>query len=118
MRNSEKVSKQFDIVQNYLDLVDYELQKLPTKFVSSEVIYSLHNRIQEIASEIEELHYETCMPLEMAEDERDEEIRVLEKRLAELKGTTIPETHKIDLGSGMYDAREGNEDSFSNLGMQ
>jgi hypothetical protein len=113
MRNSEKVSKQFDIVQNYLDLVDYELQKLPTKFVSSEVIYSLHNRIQEIASEIEELHYETCMPLEMAEDERDEEIRVLEKRLAELKGT-----NSIDIGSGIYDAREGNEDSFSNLGMQ
>jgi len=24
----------------------------------------------------------------------------------------------LDLGSGMYDAREGNEDSFSNLGMQ
>jgi hypothetical protein len=23
----------------------------------------------------------------------------------------------LDLGSGMYDAREGNEDSFSNLGM-
>ncbi|MFZ9069633.1 MAG: hypothetical protein ACO23R_19930, partial [bacterium] len=82
---SEKVSKQFDVVQNYLDLVDYELQKLPSDLVSSEVIYSLHNKIQDIASEIEELHYETCMPLEMEEQEREEEIRVLERRLAELK---------------------------------
>jgi hypothetical protein len=85
MSLSNKISSQFDIIQNYLDLVDHELQKLPTDYVSSEVIYSLHNKIQEIASEIEELHYETCMPLEMAEDEREEEIRVLERRLAELK---------------------------------
>lgn len=85
MKNSEKVSKQFDLVQNYLELVDYELQKLPSEFVSHNVIYSLHNKIQDLASEIEELHYETCMPLEMEEDEREEEIRVLERRLAELK---------------------------------
>lgn len=85
MRKSDKISAQFDIVQNYLDLVDHELQKLPTEFVSHNVMYSLHNKIQDLASEIEELHYETCMPLEMEEDEREEEIRVLERRLAELK---------------------------------
>jgi hypothetical protein len=85
MRKSDKISGQFDIIQNYLDLVDHELQKLPTDYVSSEVIYSLHNKIQEIAGDIEELHYETCMPLEMKEDETAEEIRILERRLAELK---------------------------------
>ena len=113
MRTSDKISGQFDIIQNYLDLVDHELQKLPVEFVDQATVYNLHNKICDLLGDIEELHYETCMPLEMAEDERDEEIRVLEKRLAELKGT-----NSIDLGSGMYDAREGNEDSFSNLGMQ
>jgi len=113
MSLSNKISAQFDTIQNYLELVDHELQKLPVKFVDQATVYNIHNQIQDLLSNIEELHYETCMPLEMAEDERDEEIRVLEKRLAELKGT-----NSIDLGSGIYDAREGNEDSFSNLGMQ
>jgi hypothetical protein len=43
---------------------------------------------------IDDLAYEICMPLEMMEN------------------------GEIDLGSGIYDAREGNEDSFSNLGME
>ena len=89
MTLSNRISGQFDIIQNYLDLVDHELQKLPADYVSSEVIYSLHNKIQEIAGDIEELHYETCMPLEMREEEAKEEIRVLERRLAELKGITL-----------------------------
>jgi hypothetical protein len=85
MRTSDKISAQFDIVQNYLDLVDHELQKLPVEFVDQATVYNLHNRICELLGDIEELHYETCMPLEMKEDETAEEIRVLERRLAELK---------------------------------
>jgi hypothetical protein len=85
MRTSDKISAQFDIVQNYLDLVDHELQKLTVEFVYQATVYNLHNRICELLGDIEELHYETCMPLEMREDERDEEIRILERRLAELK---------------------------------
>jgi hypothetical protein len=30
----------------------------------------------------------------------------------------LPYYDTIDIGSGMYDARPGNEDSFSNLGME
>jgi hypothetical protein len=45
----------------------------------------LNRRFVELTSYIEDLHYETCCPLQMEEDERDEEIRVLERRLAELK---------------------------------
>ena len=85
MRKSDKISAQFDIIQNYLDLVDHELQKLPVEFVCQASVYNIHNKICNLLEEIEELHYETCMPLEMEEEEREEEIRVLERRLAELK---------------------------------
>ena len=88
MRKSEKISAQFDVIQNYLDLVDHELQKLPVEFVCQATVYNIHNKICNLLEEIEELHYETCCPLEAAEDEVDEEIRVLERRLAELKSST------------------------------
>ena len=39
----------------------------------------------ELTELVEDLQYQICMPLEMAEEERAEEIRVLERRLAELK---------------------------------
>lgn len=87
MRNSDKISAQFDIVQNYLELVDHALQKLPVEFVNQSSVYDIHNKICDLLEEIEELHYETCAPMEAAEDERDEEIRVLERRLAELKSS-------------------------------
>ena len=51
--------------------------------------YDLHNGIENMADELDELLMEVCIPLEM---------------------------NTIDIGSGLYDAREGNEDSFSNLG--
>lgn len=86
MRKSDKISAQFDIVQNYLDLTDHELQKLPAE-VCQKSVYNIHNKICDLLEEIENLHYETCMPLEMEEDEREEEIRVLERRLAELKSS-------------------------------
>ena len=85
MRKSEKISAQFETVLKHLELADYELQKLPVEFVCQATVYDIYNRIQDLVSEVEELHYETCAPIQADEDERDEEIRVLERRLAELK---------------------------------
>jgi hypothetical protein len=36
----------------------------------------------------------------------------------DIVGLPYTNINTIDIGSGMYDAREGNEDSFSNLGME
>ena len=85
MRLSDKISAKFDVIQNYLDLALMEIKNLPVEYVNQADAVSVYNDLQKLTEEIENIHYETCMPLEMAEDEREEEIRVLERRLAELK---------------------------------
>ena len=85
MRLSDKISSQFDKIQNYLDLASIEIKKLPVEYVNQADAVSVYNDLLEIMETIENMHYETCMPLEMAEEERETEIKVLEKRLAELR---------------------------------
>jgi hypothetical protein len=85
MLKSEKISAQFELVLNHLESADFELQKLPSAEFGSGVFYEIHNKIQGLLEEIEELHYETVCPIQVEENEREEEIRVLERRLAELK---------------------------------
>ena len=83
MRKSEKISAQFERVLNFLSDAECVLQSI--KEISSTESEFLNDRFVELTSYIEDLHYETCCPLQMEEDEREEEIRVLERRLAELK---------------------------------
>lgn len=85
MRNSEKVSNQFIKIVNYLECAQQELGKLPVEFADQSVALEIFNRLGDLAAQVEDFQYETCAPMEMDEDERDEEIRVLERRLAELK---------------------------------
>ena len=85
MRLSDKISAKFDNIQIYLDLASIELKNLPAEYVCQAQAVSIYNDLLEIMESVENLHYETCMPLEMEEEERAEEIRVLERRLAELK---------------------------------
>ena len=85
MRLSDKISAKFDVIQNYLDLASLEIKKLPVEYVNQADAVSVYNDLLEIMETIENMHYETCMPLEMAEEERETEIKVLEKRLAELR---------------------------------
>jgi hypothetical protein len=83
MRKSEKISAQFERALDFLNEAECALQSI--KEISSTEGEFLNNRFVELTSYIEDLHYETCCPLQLEEDERDEEIRVLERRLAELK---------------------------------
>jgi hypothetical protein len=75
--------------QYYLELADKH-QQLALAGEADAQSYDLHNGIESMMEDLDDLAYEVCVPLEM---------------------------NTIDIGSGMYDAREGNEDSFSNLGL-
>jgi polyhydroxyalkanoate synthesis regulator phasin len=83
MRKSEKISAQFERALDFLNEAECSIQAI--KEISPKDGEFLNNRFVELTSYIEELHMDTCCPLQMEEDERDEEIRVLERRLAELK---------------------------------
>ena len=83
MRKSEKISAQFERVLDYLNEAECTLQSI--KEIESVSGEFLNRKFIELTTFIEDLQMETCCPLEMEEDERDEEIRVLERRLAELK---------------------------------
>ena len=83
MRKSEKISAQFERVLDYLNEAECTLQSI--KEIDSKSGEFLNRKFIELTTFIEDLQMETCCPLEMEEDEREEEIRVLERRLAELK---------------------------------
>jgi hypothetical protein len=83
MRKSEKISAQFERALDFLNEAECSLQSI--KEISSTEGEFLNRRFVELIGYVEELHMDTCCPLQMEEDERDEEIRVLERRLAELK---------------------------------
>ena len=83
MRKSEKISAQFERALDHLNEAECVLQSI--KEIESVSGEFLNRKFIELISFVEELQMETCCPLEMEEDEREEEIRVLERRLAELK---------------------------------
>ena len=80
---SEKISQQFTMALNHLDLAESILHKI------SEISLGEHDDLNTsfvaLCDKIEDLQYQICMPLEMEEENRAEEIRVLERRLAELR---------------------------------
>jgi hypothetical protein len=98
MTKSKLLSDKLHRAEYYLELA----KKLVNQVIDSDengdgVSAGLfNNSIDKTLELIDDLGYEIIMPIEMAEDE----------------------AICIDLGSGIYDAREGNEDSFSNLGME
>lgn len=80
-----KISGQFENIIACLEDANLTLQKLPVEFVSQAQVYEFHTKIENLIEDIEEFQYETCVPLEMEAEERENEIKVLEKRLAELR---------------------------------
>ena len=87
MSKTDKIKEYAGKAQYYLELADKYQQMAFGEFADAQC-YDLHNGIEEMMGEIDELLMEVCIPLEM---------------------------NTLDLGDGRYDAREGNEDSFSNL---
>jgi hypothetical protein len=95
MNKSEIIKSKIARAQFHLEQADKlqqeafgELQQEAFGELAELGCYDLHNGIEEILSEMDDLLMEVCIPLEM---------------------------NTLDLGDGRYDAREGNEDSFSNL---
>lgn len=87
MRLSDKISAKFDVIQNYLDLASLEIKKLPVEYVSQADAVSIYNDLLEIMESVENLHYETCMPLEAEEDEKLAKIEKMEQELFELRAS-------------------------------
>lgn len=85
MRILNKISGQFENIIACLEDANLTLQKLPVEFVSQAQVYEFHTKIENLIEDIEEFQYETCAPLEMQNEEREAEIKMLEKRLAELR---------------------------------
>ena len=83
MNKLNKISGQFENVLKYLNEAEIVIQSI--KEISNSDGEKLNFKFNDLISTIEELQYEICMPLEMEAEEREEEIRVLERRLAELK---------------------------------
>lgn len=85
MNKLNKISGQFENVLNCLNEAEITIQSI--KEISNSDGEKLNFKFNDLISTIEELQYEICMPLEMEAEEREEEIRVLERRLAELKSS-------------------------------
>ena len=88
MTKSEIIKSKISRAQFHLEEAD-RLQQEAFGELPESGCFDLHNGIEAIMGEMDDLLMQVCIPLEM---------------------------HTLDLGDGRYDAREGNEDSFSNLG--
>jgi uncharacterized protein YlaN (UPF0358 family) len=85
MSKLAKVSSKFERVLDLLNEAECTIQSI--KEIESVVGEKLNFKFTELFGLVEETQYEVCMPLEMEEEEREQEIAVLERRLAELKST-------------------------------
>jgi hypothetical protein len=83
MSKSEKISCQFESVLRYLELAEANFRKINE--IEAGPKARAEELIQELMVTIEELHYETVSPIQMKEFEKEQEIELLEKRLAELR---------------------------------
>lgn len=85
MTKSEKLGSKFEQVLDLLNEAECIIQGIEE--IPSAYGEKLNFRFVELTGLVEEITYEICMPLEMEEEAREEEIRVLERRLAELKSS-------------------------------
>lgn len=83
MTKSEKISEQFTMALNHLDLAESLLHKI--REISLAENDEINRQFVSLTDFIEDLQYQICAPMQVEEEEREEEIRVLERRLAELK---------------------------------
>jgi hypothetical protein len=84
MTKSEKISEMFNKALAHIDLAEAIIHRIHV-ITGYEIGEPLNVKFGELMELIEESQYDICMPLEMAEEEREQEIELLEKRLAELK---------------------------------
>lgn len=85
MTKVDKIALKFETIMTHLETANILIQELPVEFVSQAECYDLFNDIEGIIDRIQDISDETCVPLIIEQQEREEEIRVLERRLAELR---------------------------------
>jgi hypothetical protein len=83
MSKSEKISEQFNTALNYLALAESTLHKIRELEIAEHD--ELNRDFVALCDKIEDLQMQVVCPMQDEEIMRDEEIRVLERRLAELK---------------------------------
>ncbi|MFZ9205595.1 MAG: hypothetical protein ACO22M_06560 [Candidatus Nanopelagicaceae bacterium] len=83
MKHFEKISNQFELALNYLDLAESTLHGIREIELADHD--SLNIKFVELVQMVEDLHYSVVAPMEMEDNEREAEIERLEKRLAELR---------------------------------
>ena len=85
MRKSEKVSAQFEQVLNLVNLAEGEFLAIAElEPVTRKIIGQLFTSLLE---QVEDATYETCAPMQMEEDEKDAQIALLQKKIAELEAS-------------------------------
>lgn len=81
MTKVDKIALKFENIMTHLETANILIQELPVEFVSQAECYDFEG----IIDRIQDISDETCVPLIIEQQEREEEIRVLERRLAELR---------------------------------
>ena len=87
MTKLEKFSAQFCDVLNYIEMAEMKLKSLPAEIVAQNDLKPIFADLLSVYNKVEDEMYMALAPLEMEEEEKQEEIRVLERRLAELKSS-------------------------------
>ena len=87
MTKLEKCSAQFCDVLNYIEMAEMKLKSIPAEILDQSQLTELYGDFLSVYNKVEDEMYMALAPLEMEEEEKQEEIRVLERRLAELKST-------------------------------
>ena len=87
MTKLEKYAGLFSAVLTHIEMAEMKLKSLPAEIVDQNGLKPIYADLLSVYNQVEDEMYMALAPLEMAEEEKQEEIRVLERRLAELKSS-------------------------------
>ena len=86
MTELEMLETKFSDALNYVEMARSKLASIPEKYFEGEDRSTLLGDLSSVFDHIEDQMYSIVAPMQMEEDEREQEIALLEKKLAELKG--------------------------------
>ena len=82
----EIYADRFTDVLNHIEFATMKLRQLPAEILDEVDTKGIIRDLDAAYEKVEDEMYMALAPLEMEEEEKQEEIRVLERRLAELRG--------------------------------
>ena len=86
MTKLEIYTEKFTSILNAIEVATMKLRKLKPEMEDAGAVDKILADLDSAYGQVEDEMYMALAPLEMEEEEKQEEIRVLERRLAELKG--------------------------------